>query len=130
MIYSYLSSNDRETGAETGFFSPAAETFQLFPPLNVLFVIQDICLSLQILHWGRMQAPSCSSQAALPPGFDRKGQHKAGRPTRTLTKNIGALFCFSVGQHIACLGAGRTRLRFRNFLEALLIINHIGIKIL
>lgn len=126
MIYTYLSSKDRETEAETGIFSCCREVSIVFifesdvfdpgflPPTPLVPALgQDV---------GTWLPPAGSSAT----GFDRKGQCKAGRPTRTPQKNM--LGFFSVGQHTAHLGAGGMRLIFGNFLEALLTISRIAEK--
>lgn len=77
------------------------------------------------LHWGGTWAPGCPLWAALPPGFDRKGQRKAGRPLQTPTKNTLGFLISRAAHHV---GAGGTRMIFGNFLEALLTMSQIAVK--
>lgn len=80
--------------------------FQLFSPLNLMFVIQDFCLPPHLfLRWGRMWAPGWPLWVALPSGFDREGQCKAGTPPLIPTKNM-LDFLFSRAVHNSPGGGG------------------------
>lgn len=106
MIYTHLSSKDMEAGAETGIFSFCGDVSIVFLLESDIYDTGDFCLPpCLFLRCGRMWAPSWPLWEALPLGFDRKGQHKAGGSPQNPCKKI-CWFFNSVEQRIAHLGAG------------------------
>lgn len=128
MIYTHLSSKDTETRAETEIFSSCGDVSIVSLCESDIYDTGNFCLPPHLfLRWGRMSAPGCPLWEALPPGFDRKGQRKAGRSLQNPCKKI-CWFFYSVGQCTSQLGAEGVRLIFWNFLEALLTVSWIAIK--